>query len=100
MTDKAYADKVFTMKAGAMQETVKLPTCVPPTLGCGQVVFWVEGNEALTQGHIYSRAGRREFSMTGMCEWCFDQIMKDTGVDDDDEDDDDNYGRDITDGDE
>lgn len=41
---------------------------------CGEKVVFLEGREALAKGHIYSQAGRREYSITTMCEWCFDEV--------------------------
>lgn len=40
---------------------------------CQHKVTGPQYREAVGPGHIYSDAGRREFSMTGLCEWCFDQ---------------------------
>lgn len=52
---------------------------------CGEKVVYVEDTEAREEGHIYSGAGRREYSMTRMCEHCFDRITKPPDEDDWDE---------------
>jgi hypothetical protein len=44
---------------------------------CKQPVVWFPYRRALTEGHIYSEAGRREFGMSRLCEFDFDRIMAD-----------------------
>jgi hypothetical protein len=41
---------------------------------CKKKVTGPRYREAVGEGHIYSDAGRREFSITGICEWCFDKV--------------------------
>lgn len=38
----------------------------------GEKVFYNHDHKARLEGHIYSSEGRREFSMSGACEWHFD----------------------------
>lgn len=48
---------------------------------CNHYPFYYPGEEARDPGHIYSPAGVREFGISGMCEYCFDQVTG--GVQDD-----------------
>lgn len=41
---------------------------------CKQPVFYQAGLFAYQMGHIYSEAGKKEFNITGFCEWCFDEV--------------------------
>lgn len=43
-------------------------------VGCGKRMFYERGTKALRPGHVYSAAGVDEGSITGLCEWCFDNI--------------------------
>ncbi len=40
----------------------------------GHPIFYVEGQAGELPGHIYSEAGMREFRISRMCEWCFDDM--------------------------
>lgn len=44
-------------------------------------VFYVEADRALVPGHIYSRAGYREYGISGYCEKCFDRICQEPDED-------------------
>lgn len=35
-------------------------------------VFYFATDKALMPGHIYSKAGEKEFFMSGLCEYCWD----------------------------
>ena len=50
-------------------------------LHCANYPFYYPGDKALDPGHIYSKAGVREFGVSGMCEYCFDQVTG--GIQDD-----------------
>lgn len=41
---------------------------------CDMGVFFVPYQFATGMGHIYSAAGLSEFTITGLCEWCFDEV--------------------------
>lgn len=41
---------------------------------CGMGTFYITYEFATGMGHIYSEAGAREYKITGLCEWCFDEI--------------------------
>lgn len=43
----------------------------------GEVVFFVEWHKALIPGHIYSRAGLREYQISKHCEYHFDELTFD-----------------------
>ena len=50
---------------------------------CKYPMIWLEGTEALFEGHIYSRAGYDEVGISGVCEWCFDKMFGEDDYDDD-----------------
>lgn len=58
-------------------EADALDTYVLRCVICGKKVTGPQWREAIGPGHIYSDAGRREFSRTGICEWCFDKATDD-----------------------
>jgi hypothetical protein len=41
---------------------------------CKLYPYYIDAGTALAQGHVYSRAGLSEIGITGMCEYCFDQM--------------------------
>ena len=43
-------------------------------VNCNEEVYFEEAENAEKQGHIYSLLGRKEFSITQLCEFCFDEI--------------------------
>lgn len=43
---------------------------------CGDKVFFVEHTEGLVQGHIYSDMGAKEYRISRICEYCFDEVCK------------------------
>lgn len=45
-----------------------------PCLNCGHVPFYAPHDEGLVEGHVYSRDGLNEISISGLCEYCFDRI--------------------------
>jgi hypothetical protein len=53
---------------------------------CNHAFFWLEHDHALVAGHVYSDAGREEVRITGVCEWCFDEVTKETEDPEDDTD--------------
>jgi hypothetical protein len=80
-----YRSAVFEMKVRVREDDAVSRRCATAPLGCGEKLFFLEGDYAVTQGHVYSHAGLKEISITGICEWCFDQIMKDAAGDDDED---------------
>ena len=50
-------------------------------LHCSNYPFYYPGDKALDPGHIYSKAGVTEFGISGMCQYCFDQVT--SGIDQD-----------------
>ena len=42
-------------------------------IACKEKVVFQEGEKALTEGHVYSDAGKQEYANTRICEWCFDE---------------------------
>jgi len=41
---------------------------------CKNYLFFAPHDEALIEGHVYSRDGVAELRITGYCEFCFDRI--------------------------
>jgi hypothetical protein len=41
---------------------------------CKLYPYYIDAGTALAQGHVYSRAGLSEIGITGLCEYCFDQM--------------------------
>ena len=41
---------------------------------CKNFLFYAPSDEALLEGHVYSRDGLAEIRITGFCEFCFDLI--------------------------
>jgi hypothetical protein len=37
-------------------------------------VFYAPGEFATQMGHIYSELGLKEYRISAMCEWCFDEV--------------------------
>lgn len=54
----------------------RLPSHSPTCVECKAKAFFLMylPQRALIKGHIYSEAGRAEFCMSGMCEYCFDDF--------------------------
>jgi hypothetical protein len=59
-----------TVEAAALDDEYQL-RCIN-----GEKVFFVEYHKALMPGHIYSRLGRKEFGISGCCEFHFDEMAK------------------------
>lgn len=49
---------------------------------CKKKVVYIPFREAVGEGHIYSDAGRDEFGITRLCEWCFDKVTKEPEIED------------------
>ena len=47
-----------------------------PCPRCKHYPFFAPHDEALIEGHVYSRAGFDEVRLTGYCEFCFDLITQ------------------------
>lgn len=58
--------------------------CGGPIKGCGSYLVYLPYTHAIAPGHIYSDAGVREVSITGMCEFCFDEVTAEPEEDEDD----------------
>ena len=43
---------------------------------CKQPFLDIPYDHALIEGHVYSENGLKEVNITGICEWCFDEITK------------------------
>ena len=43
-------------------------------INCGHEIFWSSNLAERKPGCIYSRAGIREYRISGMCEHCFDKL--------------------------
>jgi hypothetical protein len=41
---------------------------------CTMAVYYHQHSHAIGMGHIYSPEGKSEFRISGLCEWCFDEI--------------------------
>jgi hypothetical protein len=54
-------------------ETEKQPSYDLRCIFCQHKVFMVEDEIARMEGHIYSDAGKAEYGMTRICEYCFDK---------------------------
>lgn len=46
---------------------------------CATPVFLAYDTEARIKGHIYSDEGKSEINITGICEYCFDELFDDEG---------------------
>ena len=46
-------------------------TCID----CGNAPFYAPDSIARRPGHIYSQAGKREFKISQLCEFCFDAMF-------------------------
>lgn len=44
-------------------------------LNCGHEIFWGKQEGGTKPGCIYSKAGLREYKISGVCEHCFDKIF-------------------------
>lgn len=64
---KALADCIDLARAAIHAET---PICV----FCKNSIFFYEWHIALTAGHVYSEAGRRDIRIVGACEYCMDDL--------------------------
>lgn len=42
-------------------------------ISCSKIPNYLEMDRALEPGHIYSQAGIREFEISQLCEYCFDE---------------------------
>lgn len=47
-----------------------------PCPRCKHYPFFAQHDEALIEGHVYSRDGMAEIGITGYCEFCFDLITQ------------------------
>ena len=43
---------------------------------CGKVPYYAPGTFAKEAGHIYSTLGLKEFKISQLCEYCFDDMFK------------------------
>lgn len=45
-------------------------------VNCGRVPVFIEHGGPVCPGHIYSALGKREFGISQLCEYCFDEITE------------------------
>jgi hypothetical protein len=57
----------------ALQSEANAQTAGGKCVFCKNKVFWLPGDRAWAKGQIYSESGRREFGITRLCEYCFDE---------------------------
>ena len=57
-----------------IQEGADETKYLPPCMNCKHVPFYVPWHEAMIEGHVYSNDGLREINISGLCEYCFDDI--------------------------
>jgi hypothetical protein len=48
----------------------------PYCMNCKNAIIYIPYNHALCKGHVYSREGVEEVSITSLCEYCFDNITQ------------------------
>jgi len=53
-----------------------------PCPKCEHYPFFAPHDEALIEGHVYSRAGFDEVRITGYCEFCFDLVTQENDEED------------------
>lgn len=46
-------------------------------ISCNQPIYIQRDSKAKGPGHIYSSAGENEYSLSGLCEYCFDKAFSD-----------------------
>jgi hypothetical protein len=46
-------------------------------ISCNQYIYIRRDSQAEGPGHIYSQAGKDEYSLSGLCEYCFDKVFDD-----------------------
>ena len=47
-------------------------------ISCNAPIYVQRDSKAQGPGHIYSQAGKDEYSLSGLCEYCFDKAFDDT----------------------
>lgn len=47
-------------------------------ISCNQPIYSQRDSKASGPGHIYSASGEKEYSISGLCEYCFDKVFDDT----------------------
>ena len=47
-------------------------------ISCNVPIYIQRDSQAKGPGHIYSQAGEDEYSLSGLCEYCFDKAFDDT----------------------
>lgn len=68
-TDERRVEILTLVREGA-DEAKMGPVCPK----CKHYSFFAPHDEALIEGHVYSRDGMAEIRITGYCEFCFDLI--------------------------
>lgn len=71
-TKNVLAQNLFGM---SIDECVDKGVCI----NCKKLVYWSNYEKLDEEGNIYSDAGMDEFRISGLCEYCFDKIMQETG---------------------
>ena len=67
MTSREVAAEHLSTRAEASEHSPRCPTCKA-------ALFYLPHGFAIRKGHVYSRAGKAELGITGMCEFCFDAL--------------------------
>lgn len=67
------AEAAWRMADQLRQEVEKHPEYDMRCIFCKNKVFFEPDEISRIHGHIYSDSGRREFDLTGICEYCFDK---------------------------
>ena len=63
---------------GIFGQTKQQAQEVNKCISCNQYIYIRRDSQAEGPGHIYSQAGKDEYSISGLCEHCFDKVFDDT----------------------
>lgn len=74
--DEITTDERRTEIVQEVQEIAKEDGYRRTCVFCRQLVVYLPYDHALAKGHVYSEAGVQEVDITGVCEWCFDDVTK------------------------
>jgi hypothetical protein len=86
LEEKQALEREFEDKSTTRERRIELLTLLQeganeakmgrPCPRCKNYLFYAPHDEALIEGHVYSRDGLAEIRITGYCEWCFDLITQ------------------------
>ena len=60
---------------GIFGQTKQQAQEVNKCISCNQYIYIRRDSQAEGPGHIYSQAGKDEYSLSGLCEYCFDKAF-------------------------